>query len=196
MGTNRTAVLGVSCDFHDAAAALLVDGRLVAAAEQERFSRRKHDRRLPVDAIRWALDHGAVGPGDLEAVAFYEKPLSSIRAGPRHPRTRVGPSGVAGALADAVSSWSRSKAWIGYRLERITRRDRASRARQVVFLRAPPESRGIGVLSPPFEHAAVLTIDGVGEWSTASVRRRTRQSKIAISEEMRFPIRSASSIRR
>lgn len=183
MGTNRTAVLGVSCDFHDAAAALLVDGRLVAAAEQERFSRRKHDRRLPVDAIRWALDHGAVGPGDLEAVAFYEKPLSSFeRILVTHGH--VGPRG-AGALADAVSSWSRSKAWIGYRLERILA-ETGLAARQVVFLEHHQSHAASAFYPSPFEHAAILTIDGVGEWSTASYGVG-RGRKIAISEEMGFP---------
>ena len=70
-----TAILGISAFYHDSAAALAIDGRIVAAAQQERFSRRKHDERFPVDAIQYCLESRGLAPGDLDWVVFYEKPL-------------------------------------------------------------------------------------------------------------------------
>ena len=78
MADRPTTVLGISALYHDAAAALVVDGRVVAAAQQERFSRKKHDAAFPIDAIRYCLQAGGVDPDGLSAVAYYDKPLTTF----------------------------------------------------------------------------------------------------------------------
>ena len=116
----KGAILGVSCDYHDAAAALCVDGRVVAAAEQERFSRRKHDSDLPVDAIESCLAIAGIGAGDLEAVVFHEKPLAVLGRVLATHQSR-GPAAVAPFVREVPTLIGRNL-MIGDRLDRALRR--------------------------------------------------------------------------
>ena len=177
------AVLGISADFHDAAAALVVDGRVVAAAAEERFTRVKHDASLPERAMAWCLDDAGIAPDGLELVAFYEKPLSLFeRVVSTH--ARVGPVGVA-RLTSAASSWVRTKAWIGYRIERAL--DDLGYAMPPLAFAEHHQSHAAAAFYPsPFERAAILTFDGVGEWATSSIASGAGH-RIEALEELRFP---------
>lgn len=176
-------VLGVSADYHDSAAALLVDGRIVAAVAEERLSRAKHDPALPVRAVEWVLEAAGVGPADLDAVAYHGKPLSTYeRVIANH--ARVGPRGF-GALSSAVRTWSGTKLWVGYRLERHLRSLGGD----------PPPTRYVehhlghaaSAFHPsPFEHAAVVCADGVGEHATTSISHGTPRG-LELLAEVRYP---------
>ena len=109
-------ILGISAFYHDAAAALVCDGKLTAAAQEERFTRRKHDERFPINAIRYCLDSAAVGPGGIDAVVYYDKPVTTFV---RLLRTylRVGPAGFS-SFRQAIPLWMGKKLWIPYLIEK------------------------------------------------------------------------------
>jgi carbamoyltransferase len=177
------AILGISCDYHDAAAAVVVDGAIVAAAAEERFSRRKHDPRLPASAIEWCLGDAGVGPGELDAVVCYDKPLTTYeRLLVTH--ARAGPRGVA-TLGDAVSVWTRSKLWLRARVERRLR-DLGFGDVEVLFAEHHQSHAAAAFYPSPFDDAAILTADGVGEWATSSISHG-RNRRIEPLEHQRFP---------
>ncbi|WTO32913.1 hypothetical protein OG399_45460 [Streptomyces achromogenes] len=160
-----TAVLGLSCYFHDAAAALIVDGQIVAAAEEERFSRVKHDASFPNQAARFCLEQGGINAAELDCVAFYEQPVTKFG--------RVITSGISGlprsgrTLGRAVSRWAREKIWIESHIaNRI-----GVHPSKIVYVDHHLSHASSSFLASPFTDAATLTIDGVGEWSTATVGR-------------------------
>ena len=177
------AVLGISAGFHDASAALLVDGELVAAAAEERFSRVKHDPGLPRRAAAWCLAHAGVEPGDLTAVAYYEKPLSTYeRILATH--ARVGPRGFRN-LAPAVATWSASKLWVQARLDRLVR-DLGHRDVPVLFAEHHQSHAAAAFHPSPYERAAILTFDGAGEWTTSSIGVG-EGNRIRLRRQQRFP---------
>jgi carbamoyltransferase len=178
-----TAVLGVSGEYHDAAAAVVVGGVLVAAAEEERFTRVKHDPSLPRHAIAWCLEEAGVEPGGLSDVVFYDKPLTTYeRILSTH--AKVGPRGFP-ALSRAVSTWSRSKLWVGARLERILT-DLGHPTPRIAYSEHHLSHAASAFYPSPFESAAVLTFDGVGEWATSSIAHG-RGNGITMQSELRFP---------
>lgn len=184
MGTRGMGpILGVSGDFHDAAAALVIDGRVVAAAEEERFTRRKHDPSLPEHAIAWCLQDAGVQPGELERVVFYEKPMTAYE---RFLVTHasIGPRGFS-AFARGVASWSKTKLWAGYRLERILG-ELGYPGLRVEFTEHHQSHAASAFFPSPFEEAAVLVIDGVGEWSSATIGHG-RGGQLTLLDEVRFP---------
>jgi carbamoyltransferase len=176
-------VLGVSGDFHDAAAALVVDGRVVAAAEEERFTRLKHDPSLPRHAIAWCLESEGVEPGTLDHVVFYEKPLTAYE---RFLVTHAH-AGVRGfaSFARGVSSWSRRKLWVAYRLERILA-DLGHPSARVEFAEHHQSHAASAFYPSPFEEAAVVVVDGVGEWASCTIAHG-RGRQLELMEEVRFP---------
>lgn len=178
------AILGVSCDYHDAAAALCVDGRVVAAAEQERFSRRKHDSDLPVDAIESCLAIAGIGAGDLEAVVFHEKPLAVLGRVLATHQSR-GPAAVAPFVREVPTLIGRNL-MIGDRLDRALRRLGAPRPPRATYVEHHVSHAAAAFYPSPFDAAAILVIDGVGEWATASIGRGSG-SQIDLVEEVRFP---------
>lgn len=160
------AILGVSAGYHDAAAAVLVDGLVVAAAQEERFSRSKHDPSMPAAAARWCLDAACVGSDDLEAIVYYDKPLTVYeRVLATH--AAVGPRGFP-QLAQAVRSWSTSKLWVRSALERLVR-PTGRRVPELLFCEHHRSHAAAAFYPSPFERAAILTVDGVGEWATTSI---------------------------
>jgi carbamoyltransferase len=182
MGGGSTGVLGVSADYHDAAAAVVIDGEIVAAAEEERFTRRKHDASLPREAISWCLEAAEVEPGDLASVVFYDKPLSTWeRIATTH--CRVGPRGFR-TFRSAASQWLGSKLWVGYRLTRLLA-DLGFEA-QVRFAEHHQSHAAAAYYPSPFEHAAILTFDGVGEWASSTIAWGTGH-RIEMRCEQRFP---------
>ncbi|MDX6502949.1 MAG: carbamoyltransferase, partial [Gaiellaceae bacterium] len=175
-----SAILGVSCYFHDAAAALLRDGDLVAAAEEERFSRRKHDSGFPAHAIDFCLEQGGLARGELDYVVFYEKPLVKLQ---RIAATvlATAPRGQA-PFARTLEAWTGERVWIRRRLaERLgVARDR------VLFVDHHLAHAASAFLASPFDEAALLTVDGVGEWTTAAIGRGAPGS-VTLEREIRFP---------
>ncbi len=174
-------ILGISAFYHDSAACLVQDGRIVAAAQQERFSRRKHDDRFPQEAIDYCLAEGRVGPADLDFVAFYDKPLLKFE--------RLLETYLAFAPAGFRSFAAAMPLWLGEKLHLPRRIDRglgrAYRGRYVFT--EHHESHAASAFFPsPFPEAAILTMDGVGEWATASFGAG-RGNRIALTHELRFP---------
>ena len=177
------AILGLSAYYHDSAAALLVDGKIVAAAHEERFTREKHTSEFPHHAAAYCLEEGALQIGDLDGVAFYDKPYLKFERllETYHAFT---PRGLK-SFASAIPVWIKEKLFMRKMLN-----DGMAKlgAGKVKFLF--PEhhlSHAASAFYPsPFEEAAILTIDGVGEWATASIGAG-RGNSIKILREMDFP---------
>jgi carbamoyltransferase len=174
-----TRILGISAYYHDAAACLVVDGEVVAAAQEERFTRKRHDAAFPRHAIDYCLREGGCGVADLDAVGFYEKPLVKFE---RLLETYIGaaPRGLRSFLS-AMPRWLGERLWLadGIRKELGYGRD--------VLFGDHHESHAASAFYPsPFEQAAVLTMDGVGEWATASIGHG-RGADLTLLWEMRFP---------
>lgn len=177
-------VVGISAYYHDAAAALIRDGVVVAAAQEERFSRLKHDPAFPVEALRWCLEEGGVEPDGIDVVAYYEKPLTSFvrilrsfaASGTRGLRT----------FPRVVEEWSSTKLWTGFHIQKGIRDLGWTPPRDVHYVEHHESHAAAAFFASPFEHAAVLTFDGVGEWATSSLAVG-RGSTLTMLEEMRFP---------
>jgi carbamoyltransferase len=163
-------ILGISCWYHDAAAALVEDGEIVAAAQEERFTRRKHDASFPENAVRYCLAEGGLGGGAVgavDAVAFYDKPLLKFH---RILETYLAtaPRGLA-SFVQAVPLWLKEKLWIPPRIEQALD-DCGVRRGGPIYFTQHHESHAASAFYPsPFEEAAVLTLDGVGEWATTTI---------------------------
>ncbi len=176
-----TAILGISAFYHDAAAALVVDGRIVAAAQEERFTRRKHDAGFPVHAIAYCLEEAGLAPEALDYVGFYDKPLLKFE---RLLETYLAfaPAGFRSFLA-AMPGWLHEKLHLVRQMNRGLGR---KYKRRYVFAEHH-ESHGASAFFPsPFDEAAILTVDGVGEWATASFGLG-RGNRISLTHELRFP---------
>jgi carbamoyltransferase len=174
-------ILGISAFYHDSAAALLRDGEIVAAAQEERFSRRKHDEGFPRGAAEYCLRAAGAGIGDIDYVGFYEKPLAKFD---RLFRTYLAfaPSGYE-SLRKALPQWLETK----LRIPRALDRGLGGGYRGSYAFADHHESHAASAFYPsPFEEAAILTLDGVGEWSTASFGVG-RGHRIELSHELRFP---------
>jgi carbamoyltransferase len=159
-----TSILGISAFYHDAAACLLVDGRIVAAAQEERFTRRKHDPELPQRAIASCLEQAGLDPADVDYVAFYDKPLLKFE---RLLETFLGvaPRGYR-LFLEAMPDWMHRKLFLPSEI----RRGLGGRTRRRIVFAEHHESHAASAFFPsPFEEAAILTADGVGEWATASI---------------------------
>ncbi len=173
------SILGLSAYYHDSAACLLVDGKVVAAAQEERFSRKKHDAGFPAGAARYCLDAGGIGAADLDVVAFYDKPLLKFE---RLFETYLdyAPRGFASFRA-AMPVWLTNRLF----LEETIRKELRTPAR--ILFGEHHESHAASAFFPsPFEEAAILTMDGVGEWATSSLGAG-RGSTLELIAELRFP---------
>jgi carbamoyltransferase len=173
-------ILGISCFFHDAAAALLRDGQLIAAAEEERFTRKKHDYEFPQRAIEFCLRAGGIRGGDLDYVVFFEKPfrkferliLSSMQTFPRSHRV----------FREAMITWLGDKLWIKHLIQKRL----GVEPSKILFSEHHLSHAASAFFCSPYEEAAVLTVDGVGEWTTASLGIGTG-TNIRLLKEIRFP---------
>ncbi len=173
-------VLGISCYFHDAAAALVCDGLLVAAAEEERFSRVKHDFGFPDRAIRFCLDQRGLSGGDLDYVVFFEKPFVKFeRILATVLRTVPRSSGV---FSQAMTAWLLDKLWVKNRI----REHVGVPADRILFVPHHLSHAASAFFCSPFEHAAILTVDGVGEWTTTALGVGEGNT-CRLTDEIRFP---------
>ncbi|MFT3869505.1 MAG: carbamoyltransferase [Nibricoccus sp.] len=173
-------ILGISAFYHDSAAVLLEDGCIVAAVQEERFSRKKHDASFPRGATAWCLNQ-AHGP--IEAVVYYEKPLLKFE---RILRTAfaVAPSGFR-AFAAAIPDWLQNKLWLPSLIEQELAKLGCPDV--PIFFSGHHESHAASAFfASPFERAAILTLDGVGEWTTTTLGRG-RGNHLELLQELRFP---------
>jgi carbamoyltransferase len=180
-------ILGLSAFYHDAAAALVVDGKIVAAAQEERFTRRKHDPAFPRHASRFCLDFAALKPAELDHVVFYDKPLLKFE---RLLETYLAfaPKGFA-SFASFLPVWMKDKLFhkntLVRELEQSLQHDVDWREK-LLFSEHHVSHAASAFFASPFETAAVLTLDGVGEWTTTSLAIGNG-SNLAMIKEIRFP---------
>jgi len=173
-------IFGISAFYHDSAAALVVEGRIVAAAQEERFTRKKHDESFPIRAVDYCLREAGIDARDLDYVAFYEKPLLKFD---RLLETylALAPSGFSSFLR-AVPVWLKDKLFLPKRM----REQLPGYTKRFVFP-SHHESHAASAFFPsPFQEAAILTMDGVGEWATASIGVG-KGNKIQLLKELHFP---------
>ena len=178
-------VLGISAFYHDSAAALVRDGVVVAAAQEERFTRQKHDERFPTKAVEYCLREAAIGTAQVDAVVFYEKPLLKFE---RLLETAIAcaPFGFRSFLA-AMPVWLQKKLHLPREIDAGMRAATGAAYTGPILFTTHHESHAASAFYPsPFDRAAILTLDGVGEWTTASWGVG-RGNAIELCEEMRFP---------
>ncbi len=174
-------ILGISAFYHDSAAALMVDGQLVAAAQEERFTRKKHDFNFPTNAVEFCLREAKIQPEDLDYVVFYDKPLLKFE---RLLETYLAfaPEGLSSFLM-AMPLWLKTK----LHLPREIRKALGGRYKKRIVFTGHHESHAASAFFPsPFDEAAILTMDGVGEWDTASIGIG-RGNKIEMLKTLGFP---------
>ncbi|MHC4291538.1 MAG: carbamoyltransferase family protein [Planctomycetota bacterium] len=174
-------ILGVSGLYHDSAAALLRDGQIVAAAQEERFTRKKHDYRMPVHAIEYCLQEASIQPEDLDYVVFYEKPFLKFD---RLLETyfAYAPRGFRQFLM-GIPQWLRQKLHIPRELDKAL----GGRFRGKFIFTEHHESHAASAFFPsPYSQAATVTLDGVGEWTTASIGVG-QDNKVQLKYELHFP---------
>ncbi len=173
-------ILGISCYYHDAAAALLRDGQLVAAAEEERFTRIKHDYDYPESAIKFCLEAGGIKGSDVDYVAFFEKPfrkfdrilMTVLQTYPQSYKV----------FREAMITWMVDKLWVGAKISA----DLGIPKDKVLFCEHHLSHAASAFLCSPFEEAAIMTVDGVGEWVTGTWGVG-RGNQIEIRKQMMFP---------
>lgn len=179
-------ILGISAFFHDSAAALVADGEVLAAAQEERFTRIKNDASFPIQAIRYCMEEGGVRVDDLDAVVFYDKPLLKLERLLESYHSGA-PAGLPGFLK-AMPVWMKQKmmlkkvirdelyAWAPFDKKRL----------KLLFTEHHLSHAASAFYVSPYEEAAILTIDGVGEWSTTSIGMGSGK-EIRSLKEVRFP---------
>ncbi|HJQ70381.1 MAG TPA: carbamoyltransferase [Blastocatellia bacterium] len=191
-----TAILGISAFYHDSAACLVIDGEIIAAAQEERFTRIKHDASFPRAAVAYCLKEAGLSVGQLDYVAFYDKPLLKFE---RMLETYLdyAPAGFRSFLK-AMPVWMKEKLWMPDVIStELAKADGASDKREAkrrakrfsfpILFGDHHESHAASAFYPsPFEQAAILTMDGVGEWATSSVGIGSA-NEITMLKELRFP---------
>ncbi|HUI10335.1 MAG TPA: carbamoyltransferase [Bacteroidota bacterium] len=172
-------ILGISCYYHDSAAALIRDGAIVAAAQEERFTRKKHDFDFPARAVAYCLAEAGITAKEIDVVAFYDKPLLKFE---RILETYIAcaPRGLRSFLM-ALPLWLKEKLWIPQ-----TIREELGFEKTLLFLEHHESHAASAFFPSPFERAAFLTMDGVGEWTTTSYGRAAGNT-LTILGEQRFP---------
>ena len=177
-------ILGISAFYHDSAAALVRDGKIIAAAQEERFTRKKHDSNFPVNAVRYCLAEGGVQPGQLDAVAFYDKPINKFA---RILETYMGvaPKGLQSFMM-ALPLWLKQKLWIPPEIETALEKAGIPMPPEILFPEHHESHAGSAFYPSPFQSAAILTVDGVGEWATSTIGHG-QGNQVAVLQELRFP---------
>ena len=177
-------ILGISAFYHDSAAALVQDGRIVAAAQEERFSRKKHDAGFPIHAVRYCLAEGRVEADGIDAVAFYDKPVTKFV---RILETYLGvaPKGLQSFMM-ATPLWLKQKLWIPLQIENALE-GCGFKPPERMYFPEHHESHAASAFYPsPYRSAAILTVDGVGEWATSTIGHGEGH-RMKVLSDLRFP---------
>lgn len=180
-----TAILGLSAFYHDSAAALVVDGEIIAAAQEERFTRKKHDPGFPVNAINYVLSAGGLSFAQVDHVAFYDKPFLKFE---RLLETYLAcaPRGF-NSFRMAMPVWLREKLFLKSQLtKQLKKIDKHFKSEKLLFGEHHLSHAASAFYPSPFEEAVVLTLDGVGEWATTTVAIG-KGNKLDIIKEIHFP---------
>src|SRR5262245_57521453 len=175
-----TAILGISAFYHDSAAALIVDGDIVAAAQEERFTREKYDARFPTQSIAYCLQEAQLKASQLDYISFYDKPLTKFE---RLLETyfAYAPSGLR-SFTRAMPLWLKKKLF----MRRDIRRAIGDANAPLVFMDHHESHAASAFFPSPFEEAAILTLDGVGEWSTTTFGAGAG-NRISLTNHLQFP---------
>ena len=172
--------LGISCYYHDSAAALLKDGHVVAAVEEERFSRKKFDDDYPKMAIEWCLKEAKITPSQIDSVAFYDKPVLKFER-LLDNYIAVAPRGLFSFL-DTIPKWLHKRLWIKSEIKKSLKGFKGD----IIFPDHHLSHAAHTFYTSPFEESAILTVDGVGEWSTTSFGY-AKDNSIKLTNDIRWP---------
>jgi len=172
--------LGISCYYHDSAAALLKDGHIVAAVEEERFSRKKFDDDFPKMAIEWCLKEAKIDPSQIDSVAFYDKPILKFER-LLDNYIAVAPRGLISFL-DTIPKWLHKRLWIKNEIKNALKGFKG----EIIFPEHHVSHAAHTFYTSPFEESAILTVDGVGEWSTTSFGF-AKNNSITLTNDIRWP---------
>ena len=172
--------LGISCYYHDSAAALLKDGHVIVAVEEERFSRKKFDDDFPHKAIQWCLEEVGITPDQIDSVAFYDKPVLKFER-LLDNYIAVAPRGLYSFL-DVIPKWIHKRLWIKNEIKKTLKGFKG----EIIFPEHHMSHAAHAFYTSPFEESAILTIDGVGEWSTTSLGY-AKNNSITLTNDIRWP---------
>ena len=172
--------LGISCYYHDSAAALLKDGHVIAAVEEERFSRIKFDDGFPKMAIEWCLKEGGIQPSQIDSVAFYDKPVLKFER-LLDNYIAVAPRGLFSFL-DIIPKWLHKRLWVKNEIKKTLKGFKG----EIIFPEHHMSHAAHAFYTSPFEESAILTMDGVGEWSTTSFGF-AQNNTIKLTNDIRWP---------
>ncbi len=177
-------ILGISAFYHDSAAALVCDGKIIAAAQEERFTRKKHDANFPLNAVKYCLAELEKRGGTLDAVAFYDKPIRKFE---RILKTyfSTAPAGLQSFMM-ALPLWLREKLWIPLKIEEALTKCGMKSIPPLYFPEHHESHAASAFFASPFQKAAILTLDGVGEWATSAIGRGDG-NHLEIMEDLHFP---------
>ena len=172
--------LGISCYYHDSAASLLKDGRVIAAVEEERFSRKKFDDSFPKMAIDWCLKYARISPSEINSIAFYDKPVLKFER-LLDNYLAVAPRGLYSFL-DTIPKWLHKRLWIKNEIKNNLKGFTGN----IIFTEHHMSHAAYAFFTSNFKESAILTIDGVGEWSTTSLGF-ANDSGIKLTNDLRWP---------
>lgn len=172
-------ILGISAFYHDSAAAVICNGEIIAAAQEERFTRKKADASFPINAINFCLDYANIKISDIDEVVFYDKPIlkfDRILASYLH----TAPLGIR-SFFKAIPLWLREKLWVEDQIKKDLKYDK-----DILFTQHHQSHAASAFYPSPFDEAAVLTVDGAGEWTTTAISYGN-ENKLDILETLEFP---------
>ena len=172
--------LGISCYYHDSAAALLKDGHVIAAAEEERFSRKKFDDDFPKMTIEWCLKEAKITPSEIDSIAFYDKPVLKFER-LLDNYIAVAPRGLY-SFIDTIPKWIHKRLWIKDEIKKSLKGFKG----EIIFPEHHLSHAAHTFYTSPFEESAILTVDGVGEWSTTSLGY-AKNNSITLTHDIRWP---------
>ncbi len=172
--------LGISCYYHDSAAALLKNGHVIAAVEEERFTRKKFDDGFPELAIKWCLDEAGITPSEIDSIAFYDKPLLKFER-LLDNYIAVAPRGLY-SFVHTIPKWIHKRLWIKDEIKNNLK----GFTGKIIFPEHHLSHAAYAFYTSPFEKSAILSVDGVGEWSTTSIGHGEKTA-IKLSHDIRWP---------
>ena len=172
-------ILGISAFYHDSAACLVQDGKIVSAAQEERFTRKKHDASFPVNSIKFCLENSNLKVSDLNYVAFYEKPFLKFER-ILDSYLAYAPFGI-NSFLKSVPLWIKQKLWMKHFIS-----EQLSYEGKIIFPEHHESHAASAFFPSPYNEAAILTMDGVGEWTTTSVGVGNKNN-VDLLYEIKFP---------